>query len=86
MRGTTYPVCRSIMVTASYMQSLGNEVLVFDRCVDFRDAEKVVKEFNPDAAMFYIPPTASVQDAIYVTGIAKECGAVTVLRPPFLSR
>ncbi len=78
MRGTTYPVCRSIMVTASYMQSLGNEVLVFDRCVDFRDAEKVVKEFNPDAAMFYIPPTASVQDAIYVTGIAKECGAVTV--------
>lgn len=77
MRGTTYPVCRSIMVTASYMQSLGNEVLVFDRCVDFRNTEKVVKDFNPEAAMFYLPPTASVKDAIYVTGLAKECGAVT---------
>lgn len=77
MRGTTYPVCRSIMVTASYMQSLGNEVLVFDRCIDFRNAEKVIKDFKPDAAMFYLPPSASVKDAIYVTGLAKECGAVT---------
>lgn len=78
VRGTTYPVCRSIMVTASYMKSLGNEVLVFDRCIDFRNAEKVIKEFKPDAAMFYLPPSASVQDAINVTSIARKYGAVTV--------
>lgn len=78
MRGTTYPVCRSIMVTASYMQSLGHEVLVFDRCIDFRKAEKVVTAFNPDVAMFYIPPTASVRDAIEVSSIARKCGAIIV--------
>lgn len=78
MRGTTYPICRSIMVTASYMQSLGHEVLVFDRCIDFRKAEKVIKEFNPDAAAVYLPPTASVKDAMYVSSLARECGAVIV--------
>ncbi len=78
MRGTTYPVCRSIMVTASYMKSLGHEVLVFDRCVDFRDANKVVGSFCPEAAVLYIPPTASVKDAIFVSSLARECGAVIV--------
>ncbi|MBR3835389.1 MAG: B12-binding domain-containing radical SAM protein, partial [Clostridia bacterium] len=78
MRGTTYPVCRSIMVTASYMQSLGHEVLVFDRCIDFRDADKVVTAFGPDFAMFYIPPTASIKDAIEVSTVAKKCGATVV--------
>ena len=72
MRGTTYPVCRSIMVTASYMQSLGHEVLVFDRCIDFRDADKVVTAFGPEFAMFYIPPTASIKDAIEVSTVAKN--------------
>ena len=78
MRGTTYPVCRSIMVTASYMKFRGHEVLVFDRCIDFRNAKKVVGDFKPDAAMLYIPPTASVKDAIEVSTIAKECGAVVI--------
>lgn len=78
MRGTTYPVCRSMMVTASYMKSLGNEVQVFDRCVDFRDAKKVIEAFNADAVMLYLPPTASVGDAIYVSSLARENGAVII--------
>ena len=64
MRGTTYPVCRSIMVTASYMKSLGHEVMVHDRCVDFRKAEKIFSSFRPQLLMLYAPPTASVKDAI----------------------
>ena len=46
MRGTTYPVCRSIMVTASYMKSIGHNVKVFDRCIDFSKAEKAFDDFS----------------------------------------
>lgn len=78
MRGTTYPVCRSMMVTASYMKSLGNEVKVFDRCVDFRDEKKIIEDFDADAVMLYLPPTASVRDAIYISSLAKQKGALIV--------
>ncbi len=72
MRGTTYPVCRSIMTTASYMKSLGHEVLVHDRCIDFRKFEKVFSSFNPDLMMVHVPPTASLADAIKVSSVAKS--------------
>ena len=36
IRGTTYTVCRSIMTTASYMKSIGHDVMIYDRCIDFR--------------------------------------------------
>ena len=75
MRGTTYPVCRSMMVTASYFKSLGYDVLVFDRCVDFRKAEKVINDYMPDFVMTYVTPTASIKDAIELTKISKKCGA-----------
>lgn len=78
MRGTTYPVCRSIMVTASYMKSLGHEVMVHDRCVDFRKAEKVFDSFRPQLLMLYAPPTASVKDAIEVSTIARKHGCTVV--------
>ena len=78
MRGTTYPVCRSIMVTASYMKTLGHEVLVYDRCVDFQNGESVVNGFKPDVAMFFLPPTASVRDAIAVSELARENEALIV--------
>ncbi len=72
MRGTTYPVCRSIMTTASYMKSIGHNVLVFDRCVDFRKAEKVFNSFNPELVAVFMPPTASFKDAVKVTSLSKE--------------
>lgn len=78
MRGTTYPVCRSIMVTASYMKSLGHEVMVHDRCVDFRKAEKIFSSFRPQLLMLYVPPTASVKDAIEVSSVAREYGCTVV--------
>ena len=78
MRGTTYPVCRSIMVTASYMKSLGHEVMVHDRCVDFRKAEKIFSSFRPQLLMLYAPPTASVKDAIEVSSVAREYGCTVV--------
>lgn len=78
MRGTTYPVCRSIMVTASYMKTLGHEVLVYDRCVDFRNEESVVNGFKPDVAMLFLPPTASVRDAIAVSELARENEALII--------
>ena len=78
MRGTTYPVCRSIMVTSSYMKSLGYNVLVYDRCIDFRKAEKVIDSFKPDYVLVYVTPTTSVQDAIHVSGLSKKTGAIVV--------
>lgn len=78
MRGTTYPVCRSIMVTASYMKSLGHEVMVHDRCIDFRKAEKILGSFRPQLLMLYAPPTASVKDAIEVSTVARKHGCTVV--------
>ncbi len=78
MRGTTYPVCRSIMTTASYMKAEGHDVLVFDRCIDFRKPEKVFKSFRPELVMIYIPPTATLSEAIEMSFFAKESGIVVV--------
>lgn len=78
MRGTTYPVCRSIMVTSSYIKSLGHEVMVYDRCIDFRKTEKVFDFFRPQLLMLYAPPTASLKDAIEVSAIAKDYGCTVV--------
>ena len=78
MRGTTYPVCRSIMVTASYMKSMGHEVMVHDRCIDFSKAEKIFGSFRPQLLMLYAPPTASVKDAIEVSTVARKHGCTVV--------
>lgn len=78
VRGTTYPVCRSIMTTSTYMKSLGHAVLVYDRCIDFRKAKNIFDSFNPDLVMIYVPPTASLKDAIEISAAAKERGCVTV--------
>lgn len=78
MRGTTYPVCRSILVTATYMKSLGHEVMIFDKCIDFRKSKKVIDEFNPELVMIYVPPTASFEDSAEISKISKEKGAITV--------
>ena len=76
MRGTTYPVCRSIMVTASYMKYIGYNVLVYDRCIDFRKADDVINSFSPDFVMIYVPPSSSLQDAINISVKCKERGAI----------
>lgn len=78
MRGTTYPVCRSMMVTATYMKSLGHEVLVYDKCIDFRKTIKVLNSFNPEMVMVYVPPTASLEDSAEISRMSKEQGAVVV--------
>lgn len=78
MRGTTYPVCRSIMTTASYMKSIGNEVLVHDRCIDFRKFEKVSNSFKPDLVMVYVPPTGSFKDAMAVSSFVSEKNVTVV--------
>ncbi len=78
MRGTTYPVCRSMMVTASYFKKLGHEVQVFDRCIDFRKSSKVIDEFAPECAMIYVPPTASLDDAKAISAYCRSKGAFIV--------
>lgn len=78
LRGTTYPVCRSMMVTASYMKSLGHEVLVHDRCIDFRKADEIIDSFKPQFTMIYLPPTASLKDAIEISCHAKSKGSIIV--------
>ena len=78
MRGTTYPVCRSILVTATYMKSLGHEVMIFDKCIDFRKSKKVIDSFNPEMVMIYVPPTADLEDSVEISKLSKEKGAVTV--------
>lgn len=78
VRGTTYPVCRSMMVTASYLKKLGSEVQVLDRCIDFRNAEKVIDSFMPETVMIYVPPTASFEDAKKLSSYCHSKGAVVV--------
>lgn len=78
MRGTTYPVCRSMMVTATYMKSLGHEVEIFDKCIDFRKTSKVLNSFNPEMVMVYVPPTADPEDTTEISKMAKQLGATVV--------
>lgn len=78
IRGTTYPVCRSIMTTATYMKSVGHEVMVFDRCIDFRKKEKVFDEFMPQLVMVYVTPAVSIKDSIEISAFAKDRGCFTV--------
>ena len=78
MRGTTYPVCRSMMVTATYMKSLGHEVEIFDKCIDFRKNEKVLNSFKPEIVMMYVPPTAELKDTEETSKAAKRFGATVV--------
>lgn len=78
MRGTTYPICRSIMVTATYMKKLGHEVQVFDRCIDFRKYKKVIDSFRPECTMIYVPPTASIDDAKELSAYCRSRGSFTV--------
>lgn len=66
------------MVTASYMKSIGHEVMVHDRCIDFRQAEKIFSSFRPQLLMLYAPPTASVKDAIEVSTVARKHGCTVV--------
>ncbi len=78
MRGTTYPVCRSMMVTATYMKSLGHEVVVHDRCIDFRKAKEVANGFLPEIVMIYVPPTASLKDTIEYSQVARAIKAKVI--------
>ncbi len=75
MRGTTYPICRSMLVTASFMKSLGYNVLIYDRCIDFQKSAKVISSFSPDFVMVYVTPTSSLKDAVELSKLSKQNGA-----------
>ena len=78
MRGTTYPVCRSIMVSATYMKNIGYDVLIHNRCIDFTNAETVIDSFNPEVAIIYVTPTASIEDAKQLSASLKRRGVIVV--------
>lgn len=78
VRGTTYPVCRSMMVTASYMKKLGHEVQVFDRCIDYRIFSDVINDFLPEISMIYVPPTASLDDAKKISEYCRNKGSLVI--------
>ncbi len=78
MRGTTYPVCRGIMTTATYMKSKGHEVKVHDRCIDFTSPKKTIEAFAPEVVAVFVPPTVSTEDAVRISEIAREKGAAVV--------
>lgn len=78
MRGTTYPICRSMLVTASYLKSLGYNVMIYDRCINFQKPEKVISSFLPDFVMVYVTPTSSLKDAVELTKLSKQNGATVV--------
>ncbi len=78
IRGTTYPVCRSMMVTATYFKKLGQDVEVFDRCLDFRKPQNVIDAFSPECVMIYVPPTASLDDAGEISDYCRSKGVLVV--------
>ncbi|MCR5042118.1 MAG: B12-binding domain-containing radical SAM protein [Clostridia bacterium] len=78
MRGTTYPVCRGIMTTATYMKSKGFDVRVHDRCIDFSSPKKTIEEFAPDIVTVFIPPTVSTSEGVEISRLARQFGAIVV--------
>ena len=78
LRGTTQPICRDLMMTATYLRQRGYSVHVWDRCIDKKDPARGNEVFCADAAIFFISQSSSVKDAIAVSNRLRANGTVVV--------
>lgn len=77
LRGTTHPMCRTVLFAATYMNRKGFEVKVLNRCTENTNVKKLAEDFMPDMAIVYLSLSSSVQDAVNVSRELKLRG-VTV--------
>ena len=78
LRGITHPVCRDLMMTATYLRRSGYTVRVWDRCIERTDVKRVYEDFQADAAVFFISQSSSVKDAIAVSDRLRAHGTIVV--------
>lgn len=78
LRGITHPVCRDLMMTATYLRRRGYTVRVWDRCIDSTDLTLPAGGFPADAAIFFISQSSSVKDAIAVSNRLRANGTVVI--------
>ena len=78
LRGITHPVCRDLMMTATYLRRCGYTVRVWDRCIEKTDVKRVYEDFQADAAVFFISQSSSVKDAIAVSDRLRAYGTTVV--------
>lgn len=78
LRGITHPVCRDLMMSATFLKKRGHTVRVWDRCVDRTDFTDPKSGFHADAAVFFISQSSSVKDAIAVSARLRSNGTVIV--------
>ena len=78
LRGITHPVCRDLMMTATYLRRRGYTVRVWDRCIDSTDLTLPAGGFPADAAIFFISQSSSVKDAIVVSNRLRANGTVVI--------
>lgn len=88
LRGTSHPLCRSIMVSASYLKEKNVEVKVCNRCIEKKKLKSITKDFTPDFVCIFASHTSSIKDAVFVSEYFKEkniktiwCDALAALSP-----
>ena len=71
LRGITFPVCRDLMMSATFLKKNGYDVLVWDRCIspDVPD-----RRFAADAAILFLAQSSSVKDAAAVSNRLRAKG------------
>lgn len=75
LRGITFPVCRDLMMTATFLKQNGYDVLVWDRCITPKMPEK---DFRADAAILFLAQSSSVKDAAAVSDRLRAQGICVI--------
>ncbi len=71
LRGITHPVCRDLMMSATFLKERGFNVCVWDRCLSRKDPPGL---FEAEAAVIFIAQSSSVKDAAAVSDRLRERG------------
>gem|GEM_PF-3079362 len=64
LRGITFPVCRDLVMTATFLKHHGYGVCVWDRCISSKLPQT---DFRADAAILFLAQSSSVKDAAVVS-------------------
>lgn len=64
LRGITYPVCRDLMMTATFLKQRGFSVQIWDRCISRKD---ILSDHSADAAILFYAQSSSAKDAAAVS-------------------
>ena len=78
LRGITHPVCRDLMMSATFLKQRGHRVRVWDRCIEPGEPEAFADGKRADAAVLFISQSSSVKDAIAVSDKLRKEGTATV--------